>query len=1025
MDSPKRKQQKRNDYLRHKMFRKIRKRQKAELEQQKKAAEKELKRRLRVTPIRKFEGGKDAEYDAGVLDNVIITGNRKPANIMFDKNTGNYYRESTGDVVTPVNKLVEDDPSTWSFTDKNGTIFTPHGPIFNNNPGEINQAEDSSAAKKALDAALQYSNEHYNNPILGAAARWNESWRNDKNPVKAVWNSPFGYAFPITRFGHAFESDFGIPDFKTAYDLAKQHDPRSLVYTFQGLGNAAMGAEGTSRLANTFATVLPKRSITPQIGATNPQSLEITGKSPLQLTGPQQQKLLGYDYIVPEEQFSRQNPHHKFTGRVIRDGDGKFQANVGYLVNEDGSVNTNAAKQILRQLKSDTGFALDLRNGQRVHHRTPDGIQNLGPFDDPASFGVQRSLRHLWEAAKTAQSQPVAKGSTAQQQVLQALMHDVGEIDNSKYGHESESANIANDIFYDLPNQVYENILNHGRNDILYTGSPSLKALRFSDAFAGSKYDDIIKYGPDYGYAKEQPITNTGRDYSNIPMRDVYKNYINPVLKVYGIDPVDLNASSEIQKHQLLDKILEFRTFTRGLGDPIHFIPSREDAIDFDKNVVDYFGGDYDSMPEIFGQLKSTPEQRMIYSATHFYGPRDGGGGRSGLQRVMRRHRIPDSVPVGTLYTSNSYKVADGYANKYRPYSSVVDVRLPMRGSEEDHPIDLWIKNSFPLYDADNLSKNPTGEQFSEWYMYDEPYRLATGRSLIQDIKKDERVTKEIQQIKEQVFNDLQSTLKNSLKVASNPDTDYYYPAFVQKLNDTVKSYNKNTKFSFPEQPSTYAQFRAVQDTYHMLQRLDGELSIGMMSALQSESLTSAGVFKDAQEAAWVRNNAHKIMKEYEQGIQSGKYSEKEPPLDVRRLDEVIRRAHRKIIDYYLVRLNSYKQQIAIDMQKKVNTIYRKYKEEYLKQNRVHPAYETDEVQSSPFVFTTESTKRKNQSKSGMTKAKRLNKNTSAGYQHYIVVGQPEEEGLDFVTIRKSDKHVRPSSRHSGPRSEGLSKKVQ
>ena len=62
MDSPKRKQQKRNDYLRHKMFRKIRKQQKAELEQQKKAAEKELKRRLRVTPLPKFEGGK------GVLD---------------------------------------------------------------------------------------------------------------------------------------------------------------------------------------------------------------------------------------------------------------------------------------------------------------------------------------------------------------------------------------------------------------------------------------------------------------------------------------------------------------------------------------------------------------------------------------------------------------------------------------------------------------------------------------------------------------------------------------------------------------------------------------------------------------------------------------------------------------------------------------------------------------------------------------------------------------------------------------------
>ena len=100
-------------------------------------AEKELMRRLRITPLKKFKDGKDAEYDAGILDDVVITGNRRPANIMFDKDTGNYYRESTGDVVTPVNKLVEDDPSTWSFADKNGTTFTPHGPVFNSNQGEI------------------------------------------------------------------------------------------------------------------------------------------------------------------------------------------------------------------------------------------------------------------------------------------------------------------------------------------------------------------------------------------------------------------------------------------------------------------------------------------------------------------------------------------------------------------------------------------------------------------------------------------------------------------------------------------------------------------------------------------------------------------------------------------------------------------------------------------------------------------------------------------------------------------------
>lgn len=57
MDSPVRKMQKRNDYNRHKLLRKIKRRRKAEAEQQEHAAEKELKKRLRVTPP-KFDDGK-------------------------------------------------------------------------------------------------------------------------------------------------------------------------------------------------------------------------------------------------------------------------------------------------------------------------------------------------------------------------------------------------------------------------------------------------------------------------------------------------------------------------------------------------------------------------------------------------------------------------------------------------------------------------------------------------------------------------------------------------------------------------------------------------------------------------------------------------------------------------------------------------------------------------------------------------------------------------------------------------------
>lgn len=59
MESPVRKMQKRNDYNRHKLLRKIKRRRKAAAEQQAHAAEKALKKKLRVTPP-KYGDGKDA-----------------------------------------------------------------------------------------------------------------------------------------------------------------------------------------------------------------------------------------------------------------------------------------------------------------------------------------------------------------------------------------------------------------------------------------------------------------------------------------------------------------------------------------------------------------------------------------------------------------------------------------------------------------------------------------------------------------------------------------------------------------------------------------------------------------------------------------------------------------------------------------------------------------------------------------------------------------------------------------------------
>ena len=68
MDSPVRQQQKRNDYQRHKLFRKMKRRQKAKKEQEKELAEKELRRKLRMP---KYADGKEGYPNLKKIDSDV------------------------------------------------------------------------------------------------------------------------------------------------------------------------------------------------------------------------------------------------------------------------------------------------------------------------------------------------------------------------------------------------------------------------------------------------------------------------------------------------------------------------------------------------------------------------------------------------------------------------------------------------------------------------------------------------------------------------------------------------------------------------------------------------------------------------------------------------------------------------------------------------------------------------------------------------------------------------------------------
>lgn len=113
MDSPVRQYQKQKDYQRHKLFRKIRRRRKAEAQQAMDAPMKELKRRLK-----RYDDGKNVPMDRSI-DGV---------NLWRDDQTGQYfYQEANGPRIdlTPFNTLGSDDPTTWSFLDAEGKEYNP------------------------------------------------------------------------------------------------------------------------------------------------------------------------------------------------------------------------------------------------------------------------------------------------------------------------------------------------------------------------------------------------------------------------------------------------------------------------------------------------------------------------------------------------------------------------------------------------------------------------------------------------------------------------------------------------------------------------------------------------------------------------------------------------------------------------------------------------------------------------------------------------------------------------------------
>jgi len=134
MDTPVRKYQKQKDYQRHKLFRKMKRRRRAAIEQAKDAPMKQLRRKLKIP---KFEDGKD--------NKPLVDRPLKPN--IFRRSDGSYFYQADPNAeeidLTPLNTGLSNDPSQWTYTDAAGKIYTPAQPLVNNT-GEITQGRKNT-----------------------------------------------------------------------------------------------------------------------------------------------------------------------------------------------------------------------------------------------------------------------------------------------------------------------------------------------------------------------------------------------------------------------------------------------------------------------------------------------------------------------------------------------------------------------------------------------------------------------------------------------------------------------------------------------------------------------------------------------------------------------------------------------------------------------------------------------------------------------------------------------------------------
>lgn len=429
------------------------------------------------------------------------------------------------------------------------------------------------------------------------------------------------------------------------------------------------------------------------------------------------------------------------------------------IVNSDGSINNqyllDAYRDVLRYVnKSSPGPKLRMNE----------------PY-----IGGSREMtlrQHLSDVVKTAQEIPVPKGSTRAELVRSALTHDIGKIITGQEGkdplHGWRSSDIINALSDKYPEFATDNIKSavrfhmynnydygdygaiygkHGIEDIspMATDFQSghagkinydlVHALQASDVARGLGYDEAAaRYPQLFTYHKENPVPVHLYDEP-----DVIDKVVNPILKRYGYDTI---KKGDIPNEKLYEQLRRHRSFLRGARDPkgggtISQYQKELNVKNAEEAAQRKFG-EVNSHTRTATALTDIPKDPTGYGRANLFTTRGGGDGITEHYPDWLAERLKVSpYTQDALYSSVSPQILRTYSSRENGLDGLAArVTLPLEPIKDGESLSsLMERGEWQLYNGRSIHNGK--QPMSDWQLYEEPYRLQTGRSLLSDMNEE------------------------------------------------------------------------------------------------------------------------------------------------------------------------------------------------------------------------------------------------------------------------------------------------